>query len=447
VVGVISGQPYLINVSTMTMHNTNILGMPYFPGVAVGKLHRGVDGDIAKRIVLIMPGEITSFTTRPAGFIVVEAELFSHNMIALLGLGLPTVVINAQQAAALQEGAPLLIDGSSGQITDDTDTAQPAAASLPSLQAGEAVLMANGEPVNLCASVRHASAARQAAGLGATAIGLVRSEFLLPADDRLPNKAFYQDAFRELCEAASPLTLTFRLLDVAADKIPGWLPKLDTVGQALGLQGARLFNIEPVKGVIDDQLTALSDVSNDFSLRLLIPFLVRLEEYEYWLAMIRQRLPEHVPVGAMAETPASVMDISHLLERADFVAIGCNDLMQSLFAADRDQPELRHYLDPYAPVLYRLFRQVAQQSGKHLSNVQLCGVLAQLQGVLPVLLGLGYRTFSVDAPFIPYLANIVENTSLAECETLAAQVCAATTTQEVLEILRLPTDRHPPFLI
>ncbi|MGB5224545.1 MAG: putative PEP-binding protein, partial [Arenicellales bacterium] len=142
-----------------------------------------------------------------------------------------------------------------------------------------------------------------------------------------------------------------------------------------------------------------------------------------------------------------VLDIGRLRDHADFVAIGCNDLMQGLYAADRDRPELHHYLDPYAPVLFRFFKQVAEQSAEHLELIQLCGVLPQIQGVLAVLLGLGYRTFSVDASFIPYLANTVVDTTRAECELLAEQVCAASTTQEVLEILGLPTDRHPPFLI
>ena len=139
--------------------------------------------------------------------------------------------------------------------------------------------------------------------------------------------------------------------------------------------------------------------------------------------------------------------IHHLLDDADFVAIGCNDLMQSLYAADRDRHELRHYLDPYAPVLYRLLKQAADQAGTQLHNVQLCGVLPMTQGVLPVLLGLGYRTFSVDAPFIPYLAGIVANTTREQCETLAEQVCAVKTTREALEVLQLPTDRIQPFII
>ncbi|TNF97995.1 MAG: phosphoenolpyruvate-protein phosphotransferase, partial [Gammaproteobacteria bacterium] len=243
-----------------------------------------------------------------------------------------------------------------------------------------------------------------------------------------------------------PLTVTFRLLDVAADKIPTWLPASDSQDQSSGLQGVRLYNIDPVQNVIDAQLDALANLSSDYSVRVLVPFITRLEEYDYWSSLVRKRIP-NVSMGAMAETPASVLDIAHLLEQADFVSIGCNDLMQSLYAADRDRSELRYYLDPYAPVLFRLFKQVAEQSAQHLDQVQLCGVLPQIRGVLPVLLGLGYRSFSVDAPFIPYLANTVANTTHDECKALAEQVCATRTTQQVLEILQLPTDSHPPFAI
>ena len=138
----------------MTMHNSNMIGMPYFPGVAVGKLHRGKDGDIEKRIVLITQDEITAFATLPAGFVVVEAAPLSHTMIALLGFGVPTVLISKQQATRLQEGVQLLIDGNSGRITDQLESVPPVVEYQPGNLAGQAVLMADGEPVNLRASVR-----------------------------------------------------------------------------------------------------------------------------------------------------------------------------------------------------------------------------------------------------------------------------------------------------
>lgn len=424
----------------MNKASINITGSPYFPGTAAGLLQKGNHGDIAGRILMISQREIPVHQPMPAGFIVVDAAPFSHTMIALLGLGVPTVLISAEQASTLAQDMPLMIDGATGLITNDSTAVKPAVALLQNSTAGQAVLMADGEAVNLFASVRRLSLARQAKALGAKAIGLVRTEFLLPEHGQVPDKAFYQRVFREICEAAAPLTVTFRLLDVAADKTPPWM-----AGKG-GLQGVRLYNSEPVAAIIEAQLAVLAELSNSFSIRVLLPYLVRLEEFDYWLHQVRPRLPATVPVGAMAETPAIVLDIGHLIEHADFVAIGCNDLMQNVFAADRDQADLRYYLDPYAPLLYRLFSQVAEQAGERLDRVQLCGVLAQIQGVLPVLLGLGYRHFTVDAPFIPHLARRISSMSQADAELLASQVVAADTTQQVLQILRLPADRHAPFL-
>lgn len=429
----------------MNSLNTEILGIPYFPGVATGKLKIGMQGEVTGKIVLIRQDEVSSCLKNPAAIIVVEAAPFSHTMIGLLGLGVPTVLLTDQQAAILGEGMKLLINGSSGLISSDLDASPAVSPSSSMLQAGQAVIMADGEAVNLCASVRQPSAASMAKELGAKSIGLVRSEFLLPEADRVPDVVFYRQAFREICEAAAPLAVTCRLLDVAADKIPPWLPAVEASGQPTGLQGVRLYSNEPVKRVIEAQLEALADLSGEFSLRLLIPYLTRLEEYDYWLSLVRSYLPA-LPVGAMAETPASVLDIQHLLEHADFVSIGCNDLMQSLYAADRDRPELGHYLDPYAPVLFRLLKQAIEQAGDHMDKVQLCGVLPMTQGVLPVLLGLGYRTFSVDAPFIPHLAGHISGVSIEDCEKLASQVVATDTTQQVLQILQLTADRHAPFL-
>lgn len=426
--------------------DATIVGMPYFPGVAVGRLQRGMDGATADHIVILRQDEIVAFATLPAGFIVVEAAPFSHTMIALLGYGVPTILISKQQADRLVTGVRLLIDGISGRITDDIAAYDVSPQALPSLHAGQPVLSTDGVAVSLCASVRHPTAAKHAVAMGAKGIGLVRSEFLTPGDNSIPDTAFYQSAFGDICEAATPLAVTFRLLDLAADKLPDWLPAPETADSALGLQGVRRYGSEPVRGVIKAQLAALNRLASRFNIRLLIPYLVRYEELNYWLAFVRQRLPSGLAVGAMAETPASALDISHWLVSADFIAIGCNDLMQCLYAADRDRPELQYYMDPYAPFLFRFFRHVAEQAGDNLHKVQLCGVLSQTQGVLPVLLGLGYRVFSVDAPFIPYLATIVAATSIADCETLAAEVCAAKETREVLESLRLATDRHMPFL-
>jgi phosphoenolpyruvate-protein kinase (PTS system EI component) len=111
--------------------------------------------------------------------------------------------------------------------------------------------------------------------------------------------------------------------------------------------------------------------------------------------------------------------------------------MQCLFAADRDLPELSAHLDPYAPVLYRFLRQAAEAAGENLGNVQLCGLLPQMPGVLPVLLGMGYSAFSVEPMMIPYLARITAETSQSQAQVLVDEICAAKESREVRELLGL----------
>jgi phosphoenolpyruvate-protein kinase (PTS system EI component) len=137
----------------------------------------------------------------------------------------------------------------------------------------------------------------------------------------------------------------------------------------------------------------------------------------------------------MLETAGAALAVEGFLAKTDLVGIGLNDLMQSLFGADRDLPAVRDNLDPYAPALYRLLRLTAELAGPEVNRVQLCGILPQLPGVLPVLLGLGYRTFSVDVAHAPYLAGTVATRSSVEDRGLAEAVCDATSGHAVADLL------------
>jgi phosphoenolpyruvate-protein kinase (PTS system EI component) len=423
-----------------------MFGTPYVPGMARGILQHGEKAGPGPFIEIITQNNIDSIQSLPAGFIVVDGAPFSHSMIRVLGMGVPVVIVSQQQAASLDEGQEIIIDGLRGHISTDMSLIGKEALTKPAAKAAQPCLTADGEEVQLLASVRSRDNARLAKHNGAKAIGLVRSEFFTPDHGQVPDTEYYQRVIGELCQAASPLTVTFRLLDVSADKMPTWLAPPGSSGGVLCMQGARLFGQPEVQEVINAQLTAISQLSTRYKLRVLIPYLVRYEECCYWVEYLRRTLPESIPIGAMAETPASTLDISHWFDCVDFMAIGCNDLMQCLFAADRDQAILRDYLDPYAPLLFRYFRLIAEQAGQHLPQIQLCGVLPQLPGILPVLLGLGYRTFSVEASLIPYLAQNVSTININAARELANRICAATTSRQVLEKLKLPDEYHRTFL-
>jgi phosphoenolpyruvate-protein kinase (PTS system EI component) len=430
----------------MSAAELHLFATPYVSGCAHGGLRRAAQPASADDILILTQGDVATLRGRPAGLVVVDGAPLSHTLLALLGTGIPTVIATARQAAALPAGRRVWLDGTTGLIASHGDACavQPAALRIP--EAGRPVRSTDGEAVYLRASVRSVAAARRARAAGAAAIGLVRSEFLLPDDDALPDAAFYRAEFGQLCAAAAPLAVTVRLLDVAADKMPVWLRSIPGAGGVLGLQGVRLFGREPVRSVLLAQLAALDSLDRSCVIRLLIPYLVRLEELQYWSGYLRRRLSRSLSLGAMVETPAGALDLVNWFDHVDFVALGCNDLMQCLFAADRDRAELRHYLDPYAPLLYRFFGQVADAAAARLERVQLCGLLAQLPGVLPVLLGLGYRAFSVDVSLIPYLARSVETTSMEAARALAQQVCAARTSRQVTDLLGVPARAGQPFL-
>ena len=405
-------------------------GVGFVPGVVHGKLSRN---PATADVLLADHNTLQAMDASPAGCVLMEAAPFSHASIGLLSRGIPTVIVDHEQASVLYEGLEVTLDGASGRVlpfdTDDAHLTPP-----PPPVPGDLRTL-DGERVELRASVRSTAAAHLARERGLASIGLVRTEFLLPGEGLTPDRFFYASAFEALLEAAHPLPVTFRLLDLAADKHPAWAASLPQTGP-LGLHGSRLYRNPLVQAVVEAQLQALGPLSDLFRFDILVPNVGSVEQFEHRRASINAALPDPgVGVGAMLETPGAALAVDRFLATADLVGIGLNDLMQSMFGADRDLPAVRAHLDPYAPALYRILRLTAELAGAGVDRVQLCGILPQLPGVLPVLLGLGYRTFSVDVAHAPYLARTVAMRSALDDRALADAVCAAASSHGVADLL------------
>lgn len=398
---------------------------PFVPGRARGALRFGSAAAAADAIVLIRQDEIAALRGRPAGIILSEGAPISHPALRLLSRGIPTVLADAAQTAGLQEGMEILLDGHTGLVASPVPAELPDRVPPAPPAAGARLHTADDVSVQLLCSVTNPEGAAAALNQGAAGLGLVRSEYLFPEDGRQPDADFLAAAMADVCRAAHPLEVTFRLVDVAGDKRPPWLGEIPGFAGVLGLQGARLYAREPVRSVYLAELAALAQLAGQCRIKVLLPYVVSLAELESLVAEIRQHLPADVPIGTMLETPAAALSVREFLAVADFAALGCNDLMQCLFAADRDMPELRAYLDPYAPALYRFLDMVARMAGADIERLQVNGLLAQRPGVLPVLLGMGFRNFSVDPVMLPWIAETVRQADIAHAVRLAQAVCAA----------------------
>jgi phosphoenolpyruvate-protein kinase (PTS system EI component) len=410
-------------------------GLGYVPGIARGPIRREAHADA---ILLADHEALGSLATWPAGCILTQAAAFSHGSIALLSRGIPTVILDADQSERLVEGTAAVLDGAAGRVLPasiQSDALTPKPPPVPaSLQTRD------GKPVALRVSIRAAEAAQAAREQGAAAVGLVRSELLLPPHDRAPDKDFYLQAFGDIVAAAAPLAVTVRLLDLAPDKHPAWAATLADTG-ILGRHGSRLYDDPLVRPVMDAQLAALAALCPRYPVQILIPNVATVAALRHWQRVVRDAAHPCDPVvGPMLETAGAALLVDHFLAESELVAIGLNDLMQSLCGADRDLPQLRDELDPYAPGVYRLLAQVARLAGADLDRIQLCGILPQLPGVLPVLLGLGYRTFSVDVAHAPYLAQMAAARTCNDDRALAEAVTAAGSAREVRSLLGLAGD-------
>jgi len=404
--------------------------MGFVPGVVRGKLSHNP----ATTGVLLADHKILQgLSTSPTGCVLQDAAPFSHASIGLLSRGIPTVIVAGEETMQLEEGLEVILDGTSGWVLPIEADEADLAPSAPPVPCNLRTL--DGELVDMRASVRSAASALLARERGVAGIGLVRTEFLLPGEGVMPDRDFYAGAFEAILEAAYPLPVIFRLLDLAPDKHPTWASALPETGP-LGLHGSRLYQDPVVRTVVEAQLQALGPLSRRFTVGLLVPNVDTVEQFQHSRALINAALSNSsVSVGAMLETPGAALAVDAFLATADLVGFGLNDLMQSLFGADRDLPAVRAHLDPYAPTLYRFLRLTAELAGPGVSRVQLCGILPQLPGVLPVLLGLGYRTFSVDVAHAPYLARTVATRSSAEDRRLANAVCTAASSQAVADLL------------
>ena len=97
----------------------------------------------------------------------------------------------------------------------------------------------------------------------------------------------------------------------------------------------------------------------------------------------------------MVEVPSLLFQLDELAAEADFLSVGSNDLMQFLFAADRENPQMANRFDPLHPACLRALQMVAKAGEKAGIPVTLCGELGGKPLEAMALLAIGYRSLSM----------------------------------------------------
>jgi phosphotransferase system enzyme I (PtsI) len=261
----------------------------------------------------------------------------------------------------------------------------------------------DGTPIELFANIEVPEDVPKAKAVGATGVGLYRTEFLFMNRRDMPGEEEQFLAYRKVAETMKGLPVTIRTLDLGADKQMNPDSVRTCANPALGLRAIRLCLSEPQ--IFHTQLRALLRASHYGNIKILIPMLSTLSELRQTMLLLErakvslrnQELPfdEKIQVGGMIEVPAAALNAEAFARQLDFLSIGTNDLIQYTLAIDRADDAVSHLYNPLHPAVLQLIEmtiRVAQKLGK---PVSVCGEMAGDAKLTRLLLGFGLRQFSM----------------------------------------------------
>ena len=376
----------------------------------------------------------------------------AHNAILLRGQGIPTVFGVGTALQSVDDGTPLGLDGAAGRVwidpapeqVEQLQAARKAAAEQAQAHreaAQEPAITADGIAITVQANVSQPEDAREAAARGAEGVGLLRTEFLFGDAEEPPSE---NDQVTALKAAVKPFTkpVTIRALDAGGDKPLPYLSFPDEANPFLGVRGIRVLLRHPE--LFQTQLRALLRTGAAHPVRLLLPMVATPDEVEEALqhletartALANAGTPhaERLPVGIMIETPASALAAEDLAPQVDFFSIGTNDLVQYVMAADRGHADLAALADVLHPPVLRLIQRTVQQAGD--VPVSVCGEAAAQPMAIPLLLGLGVSSLSVNPGAVPGTKALVRALRHDEMEALATEALGCARVSEVRALVR-----------
>ena len=295
----------------------------------------------------------------------------------------------------------------------------------------------DGEPVELLANINGIADAQAAQAMGATGIGLFRTEYLYLTHPTVPGEEEQLSIYRDIIEQSPKHQVTIRTLDIGGDKTVPYLGHThQEANPFLGWRSIRLSFEHPQ--FFNTQLRAVLRAAARAEqlggqVRLMFPMITNVEEMIRVKKMVHRVAAQlsregqefaNVPLGMMLEVPAAAVMIRTLLRIVDFVSIGSNDLVQYLMAADRDNPKVSHLCQPLAPAVLRTLRHVIRACNKAQKPLTLCGEMAGQPRAFVLLLGMGLRSFSMSPSFIPSIKELAAHVSTADAAEILRQSAA-----------------------
>ena len=415
--------------------------------------------DLPARTVLVAralgPAELLEYDRAKLQAVVLEEGAPSaHVAIVARALDIPVLGRCRGVLKEANAGDEALVDGDTGQlllrpgegVSDSFRESMAARARASAANVGEREappITRDGTRVDLLINAGLLVDLPQLDEVGADGIGLYRTEVPFMVRRDYPGVAAQTRLYGEVLEQARDRPVTFRTLDVGGDKmLPSWRPQ-EEENPAMGWRGLRVGLDRPA--ILRQQLRAMVRAAAGRELRVMFPMVSTAAEIDGARELVAAEIahaegahaedahaedgggtpPAKVRVGIMLEVPALLWQLSAVLARVDFIAVGSNDLMQFLYATDRGNPRLARRFDPMSPAFVNLVTDLCARADAAGVEVSVCGEMAGHPLEAMLLLGCGVRRLSMTPRAVPAVRRLVRSADVPALRELLASLADA----------------------
>ena len=368
--------------------------------------------------------------SKVSGFVTQSGGKTSHVAIVARLRGLPAVVGCGVELGGIVNGDWVVLDGSHGLVLVNPDAAiveeyrKKREIFMQEVQRLEALkdkpaVTTDGVKIELLANIATAEDMEQALAFGAEGAGLLRTELLFMERDSFPTEEEQVRYYKTILLRADNRMVTIRTLDIGGDKPLPYFALPEEDNPFLGYRAIRICLDR--KDIFLTQLRAILRASVFGKCRIMLPMISGVQEVRQARGILEEAKEEllqsgiafdtAIKMGIMIEVPSAAVIADLLAKEADFFSIGTNDLCQYVLAADRMNKQIKDLYDPYHPAVLRLIRYVIEQGHLQGIPVGMCGELAGDPQATSLLLGMGLREFSMNAPAIPAIKDILLRSS------------------------------------
>ena len=402
----------------------------------------------------LLPSDIATLERRHCEGVICElGSERGHAAVMLRAMNVPSVMGLEGLGEVIRDGDFCIVDGSSGNVYlnprkdvlesfrktkqefDHFQSLLNAEVDLPSITT-------DGAHISLLANVSKQSEIDLAMMYKVEGVGLYRTEFHLMAATDFPDEEEQYQIYRDAVVRMGGKPITFRTMDIGADKKLPYLKLSDADTHVLGRRSIRLVtDLEEFQLI---QLRAILRASAHGKVKLMFPFITTLEDIRLAKRLVRLARREldaakakydpDIPIGMMVEVPAAALALDKFTREVQFFSVGTNDLTQYVCAADRNHPDVAPWYKAHNPGMLALLKLIVDSCIANNAELTVCGEMAGDPFYTMFLLGLGVTRFSMPAPQVPLVKKIIRSVNLTGASNLASRALQTTSTIQIREL-------------